>query len=243
MNSKQPAKTPAEPARKARNDPSSESAKKTAEDRDLFLKSVAAEVRKARERADMTVTDLHRITGISRTVLQAYEAGRFVPGSMELKKLCQVLNVTPNRVLFGEETPLETKPLLASFVGDVNRAAGTTKLAVVFQILSSEEVSSLLSLVESIVIARVGGVKKLQEMFSAVDALVGQEGNPGLMDSIGEQMFNEMTDEQKARIGLATQKALEDLPAAKPAAKSARRRPKQLGLLESADIEAPAKKK
>lgn len=238
MNSKKPLETPAVPARKARKDPSSESVKKTGQDRDLFLKSVSAEVRKARERADMTVSDLHRVTGISRTVLQGYEAGRFVPGAMELKKLCQVLNVTPNRVLFGEEKPLETKPLLASFVGDVTKAGGTAKLAIVLQVLSSEELTSLLSLVESIVIARVGGAKKLQELFNVVDVLVGAEDTPGLVASIAEEMFNQMTDEQKTRIGLATQEAFQDLPDTKPRVKPVRPPVKQVGLLESVGKEA-----
>ena len=177
-----------------------ESNGKSGLDRDAFLKAVSAEVRKARERADMTVSDLHRETGISRTVLQGYEAGRFVPGGMELKKLCQVLKVTPNRILFGEEKPLEDKPLLASFIGDVSKASGTAKLAIALQVLSSEELSSLLSLVESIVIGRVGGAKKLQEMLCAVDALIGDEDTPRVIASMGEDFFNQLTPQQKARL-------------------------------------------
>lgn len=186
-------------------------------DREIFLKSVSAEVRKARERADMTVSDLHRVTGISRTVLQGYEAGRFVPGAMELKKLCNVLKVTPNRILFGEENPLESKPLLASFVGDVTKASSTAKLAIVLQALSSEELSSLLSLVESIVIARVGGVKKLQQLFHAVDVMIGDEDTPGLVASISDEMFTQLSDAQKVRIGIVTEEAFKKAPSMKVA--------------------------
>jgi transcriptional regulator with XRE-family HTH domain len=167
-------------------------------DRELFLKAVSAEVRKARERADMTVSDLHRVTGISRTVLQGYEAGKFVPGALELKKLCQVLKVTPNRILFGDESPLESKPLLATFVGDVGKASSTAKLAIVLQVLSSEELKSMLSLVESIVIGRVGGVKKLEEMLQAADELIGHGDSPGFFEAFGETFINTLTDDQKA---------------------------------------------
>ncbi len=191
-----------------------ESTGKSGQDRDAFLKAVSAEVRKARERADMTVSDLHRETGISRTVLQGYEAGRFVPGAMELKKLCQVLKVTPNRILFGDEKPLERKPLLASFIGDVSKASGTAKLAIALQVLSSEELSSLLSLVESIVIARVGGAKKLQEMLSAVDALIGDQDTPGFIASMGEEFFNSLTPEQKTRLQIAAEERFKDKPTA-----------------------------
>lgn len=191
------------------------STSKTMNDREIFLKAVSAEVRKARERADMTVSDLHRETGISRTVLQGYEAGRFVPGAMELKKLCNVLKVTPNRILFGEEKPLESKPLLASFVGDVTKASGTAKLAIVLQVLSSEELASLLSLVESIVIARVGGAKKLQQLFHAVDVMVGDEDTPGLVASIGEEVFSQLSEAQKVRIEIATEEAFKQAPSMK----------------------------
>lgn len=203
---------------------------KSMNDRELFLKSVSAEVRKARERADMTVSDLHRETGISRTVLQGYEAGRFVPGAMELKKLCSVLKVTPNKILFGEEKPLENKPLLASFVGDVTKAAGTAKLAIVLQVLSSEELSALLSLVESIVIARVKGAKKLQQLFHAVDVMVGHEDTPGLIASIGEEVFNQLSEAQKTRIGISADEAFKHTPSMKV--------PGQPGLITSVMTEA-----
>lgn len=188
---------------------------KSGQDREAFLKGVSAEVRKARERADMTVSDLHRETGISRTVLQGYEAGKFVPGSLELKKLCQVLKVSPNRILFGEERPLDEKPLLASFIGDVSKATGTAKLAITMQVLSSEELSALLSLVESIVITRVGGRKKLEEMLSGVDALVGHGDTPGFIEDMGEQFFNRLTPEQKAELQIAAEESFNKKPPSK----------------------------
>lgn len=160
----------------------------------------------------MTVSDLHRETGISRTVLQGYEAGRFVPGALELKRLCQVLKVTPNRIIFGDEKPLEQKPLLASFIGDVSKASGTAKLTVALQILSSEELSALLSLVESIVISRVGGAKKMEEMFAAVEIMIGGDQTPALLETFGEEFFEILSDEQKAKLGIKVGEAFRDKP-------------------------------
>lgn len=179
---------------------------KSSQTREFFLKAVSAEMRKARERADLTVSDLHRATGISRTVLQGYEAGRFVPGAHELMRLCQVLKVTPNQIIFGEELPLEKKPLLAAFVGDVQKATGTAKLAVVLQVLSKEELTSLLSLVESIVISRVGGAAKLKMMFEAVEVAVGSEKTPGLLEEFGEEFFKSLTPEQLEKLRLISEK-------------------------------------
>jgi transcriptional regulator with XRE-family HTH domain len=63
--------------------------------------SVAIELKKAREAKGLTFSDLHRLTAISRTTLHDYESGRSMPGAKELVKLCQVLEVTPNRLLLG----------------------------------------------------------------------------------------------------------------------------------------------
>lgn len=67
------------------------------------MDSVAIELRKAREAKGLSFSDLHRLTAISRTSLHDYESGRSKPGAKELVKLCQVLEVTPNRLLLGSE--------------------------------------------------------------------------------------------------------------------------------------------
>ncbi len=65
--------------------------------------SLAVELRQAREHKALTLSDLNRLTGISRTSLHGYESGRSKPGAKELLKLCQVLEVTPNRLLLGTD--------------------------------------------------------------------------------------------------------------------------------------------
>lgn len=64
------------------------------------------ELKSAREAKNLTFSDLSRATGISRTALHDYESGRSKPGARELVKLCEALQVTPNRLLLGSENPI-----------------------------------------------------------------------------------------------------------------------------------------
>lgn len=66
---------------------------------------VATELRIAREAKKLSIADLHRLTGLSRTALHQYEAGTRKPGARELVLLCRALEVSPNRVLLGTEEP------------------------------------------------------------------------------------------------------------------------------------------
>jgi transcriptional regulator with XRE-family HTH domain len=42
--------------------------------------------------------------GIARTVLVGYESGQFKPGAREIRILCEVLAVTPNWLIYGEDS-------------------------------------------------------------------------------------------------------------------------------------------
>ena len=91
--------------------------------------SLATELKKAREAKGYGLSDLHRLTGFSRNTLHQYEAGSRKPGSKELVKLCEVLEVSPNRLLFGMEDPFgETggilRPLARLSKTDPHRALG-----------------------------------------------------------------------------------------------------------------------
>lgn len=66
---------------------------------------IAIELKKAREAKGYGLSDIHRLTGLSRNTLHQYESGSRKPGARELLKLCEVLEVTPNRILFGLEDP------------------------------------------------------------------------------------------------------------------------------------------
>ena len=157
--------------------------KVASDDRVRFLSGVGAELRKARERSGKTISELHRETGISRTVLQGYEASRFAPGAAELKRVCKALSVSPNLVIFGEETPLQEKPLLSAYVGDMSHSMGPTRLALVLHLLSAAELTAILNLVESILISRTGGVQKLKQALEMLGLLMD---SPAMADVVTE---------------------------------------------------------
>jgi transcriptional regulator with XRE-family HTH domain len=162
------------------------------DDRVRFLSGVGAELRKARERSGKTISELHRETGISRTVLQGYEASRFAPGAAELKRVCKALNVSPNLVIFGEENPLDEKPLLSAYVGDMSHSMGPTRLALVLHLLSAAELTAILNLVESILISRAGGVQKLKQTLEllgfALDSPAMAEIAAGMVEGLNQKM-------------------------------------------------------
>jgi transcriptional regulator with XRE-family HTH domain len=140
-------------------------------ERDQSLKAIANELVAARERAGLSISELHRRTGISRTVLQGYEKGRFAPGSIELKKLCETLGISPNRVVFGTENPLEKKSWLGGAITDLKKPTNTARITVLLQTLTVAEQEAFLTLLSSIATARVGGEEEMKLAMEAIDAL------------------------------------------------------------------------
>lgn len=202
----------------------SDNLKVASDDRVRFLSGVGAELRKARERSGKTISELHRETGISRTVLQGYEASRFAPGAAELKRVCKALNVSPNLVIFGEETPLDEKPLLSAYVGDMSMSMGPTRLALVLHLLSASELTAILNLVESILISRTGGVQKLKQALEMFGLLLD---SPAMADVVSEMAagMNQKMDAGDFNPMLEKLEAANQTPTVEPKAK---RRKKQV---------------
>lgn len=77
---------------------------------------IGIRLKAAREGKGISQTDLHRLTGLSRTVLINYEAGRHIPGVRELRLLCDALGVTPNSLIYGTEEPIPKSEGLADSI-------------------------------------------------------------------------------------------------------------------------------
>lgn len=177
--------------------------------RQASVQAIANELRAARERSGLSVSEIHRQTGISRTVLQGYEAARFAPGTLELRKICEVLKVTPNRIVFGEESPMESKPpLLASYVGDLSKATNTARIAVILQVLTAQELNALLALIESIVIQRIGGPEELKIAMEAVDLIfsIDPDKMGPELQKFGETIANTVPLEKLAELDKRAEK-------------------------------------
>ncbi|MCZ8253422.1 MAG: helix-turn-helix transcriptional regulator [Hylemonella sp.] len=183
------------------------------ENRKQVLHTISSELKKARARVQLSITDLHKKTGISRTVLQGYEAGRFAPGSPELKKLCETLNVSPNQVIFGREAPLEDKSALADFVGDLGKAQNTARLTIAAQLLTPSELRAMLSLIESIALPRLGGKEHLDALIASVGLLFDEkDGLLSVLEGTAEDVAALVSEEKIKALAVKLDEAAAKAP-------------------------------
>lgn len=162
------------------------------------LGDVAAELARARAKAGLSHSDLHRITGISRSVLFGYENGRTKPGAKEIRLLCDALKVTPNRLIYGsDDSPFEAgvSPFPEWLEFD-SQDWGTVNVTMLMMMLSKEERFALLTLAYSILEARHGkqelekalqAMKMVGQVISETDLITREK-----LDAIGENFENKM---------------------------------------------------
>lgn len=135
---------------------------------------------KARTELGMTQAQLAEDSGISRSTIKAYESGRNMPGSRELKAICRVLKVSPNMLLFGSESPFSepsgppgSEAGLRLLLSDgEDRKKARARIAMLSELLAPDEVESLLNLVQALANAR-HGAEIVREKILAADMLAG----------------------------------------------------------------------
>lgn len=127
---------------------------------------IAAELAFARSKTGISHSELHRITGISRTVLIGYENGRTKPGAKEIRLLCDALKVSPNRLIYGSDEP-QFNDEFSLFCDNINSDdhKSAVMLGTLLLMLSKEERSALLTLARSILVERHG--KQVLDMASS----------------------------------------------------------------------------
>jgi transcriptional regulator with XRE-family HTH domain len=117
------------------------------------LDELAGTLIKARSALGITQNELHKRTGISREAIKGYESGRNKPGAREIKLLCESLNVTPNVLLFGSETPFEPTNTLYDLM-QTSGQLDLVKFVTLLNLLTGKEKSSISFLMESILLGR-----------------------------------------------------------------------------------------
>jgi transcriptional regulator with XRE-family HTH domain len=146
---------------------------------------IAFEIKKARENADLSILELSAKTGISKTVLHGYERGRTKPGARELRLICQALNVSPNRLLFGLDDYNAERDGFAKLLKLSRTNPAITMMfmmlmmPITMAVLDEEEAQSLLILITSLV--RAKDEKLARRMIATVDVLaehLGEYGDP-----------------------------------------------------------------
>lgn len=140
-------------------------------DGDPLAEKIGAEIAGARKDRGLSVSELHRQTSISRTVLQGYEAGRYKPGAREICLLAQALDCSPNRLLFGHDD-FRKRTNLDELFGNAPKATNATKIGIMAQMLKQEEQAIVLGLLTLMIEERVGGRDNLSQVLSVADQVM-----------------------------------------------------------------------
>jgi transcriptional regulator with XRE-family HTH domain len=134
---------------------------------------------KARNELGLTQAQLSEQSGISRSAIKAYETGRNMPGSRELKALCRTLKVSPTVLLYGSDDAF------ASHIGaagdapeDYDHTKARWQLLALARMLPADELAALMKLLRAIAVAR-HGVEMVNRNVDAAGvaafALIGDE--------------------------------------------------------------------
>lgn len=118
---------------------------------------IGLRIKSVREARKLSLTDMHNKTGLSRTVLTNYEAGRHKPGSREIKLICDALQISPNYLIYGSEEPHKIEDGLAGRLLSMGEEAFMPLMILVpmiANILDHEEKRTLLKLVEALIKAK-----------------------------------------------------------------------------------------
>jgi transcriptional regulator with XRE-family HTH domain len=164
----------------------------------------ASELIKARQVKSYTQSQLSAQSGLSLSAIKAYESGRNMPGARELKQLCETLEVSANKLLFGTELPFQTRSWLdlitdASVEEDSVQRSRTGWL---LHLLSSDERQAIFTLIQSIAIARHGQPAVLEKILSsdmqmammtgmAEDAKFEQQNGKAMSDDQKQQWIDD----------------------------------------------------
>ena len=134
----------------------------------------ASELISARAKIGLTQGQLARASGLSLSAIKAYESGRNLPGARELRELCQALQISPNKLLFGTEAPFKAQSMADLLVDgeaeddQVSRGRASFLLG----LLAADERNAVVTLLRALALARHGEAE-VKEVLLSADMVVG----------------------------------------------------------------------
>ena len=164
---------------------------------------VAFELKKAREASGMSFSDLHRITGLSRTTIHQYESELRKPGAREIRLLCDALRVTPNQLLYGTEQPFKEKSRLHALLDVSNEDLRTARLAMFLTMLNKNERDAWITLLGESIKSRTGGGEKLNMALDAIEAatdFIATDMADALNTALPQQKIDELGQSIEAKV-------------------------------------------
>ncbi|RDV00118.1 helix-turn-helix domain-containing protein [Trinickia dinghuensis] len=136
------------------------------------LDVIAIQLKVSREARGLSVSQLHATTGIARTALHDYEAGRYKPGANEIRKLCDALGITPNKLLTGRDNPESPKTPLEEVFGTGSEHVQVMKAGQLILMLPPDERDAFYKLLLGLVSSRYPA-DKVREALEAMDLMAG----------------------------------------------------------------------
>lgn len=177
------------------------------------LDPLAVELVRARKAAGWTQNELHQKTGISRDAIKGYESGRNMPGSRELRVLCEALGVSANKVLWGRDAfKAPAGPIKGMFSDpSMDLATQHLKMIMLLNMLTQDEREAIMTLTESIIVGRKGGRDEINKALAVVNVL-GEEMH-GEFERVAEGIMKEaMTEERVADLNAKMEVAAKKNP-------------------------------
>lgn len=177
------------------------------------LDPLAVELVRARKAAGWTQNELHQKTGISRDAIKGYETGRNMPGSRELRVLCEALGVSANKVLWGRDAfQAPAGPIKGMFSDpSMDLATQHLKMIMLLNMLTQDEREAIMTLIESIIVGRKGGRDEINKALAVVNIL-GEEMH-GDFARVAEGIMEEtMTEERVADLNAKMEAAIKKKP-------------------------------
>lgn len=177
------------------------------------LDPLAVELVRARKAAGWTQNELHQKTGISRDAIKGYESGRNMPGSRELRVLCEALGVSANKVLWGRDAfKAPAGPIKGMFSDpSMDLATQHLKMIMLLNMLTQDEREAIMTLTESIIVGRKGGRDEINKALAVVNVL-GEEMHADF-ERVAEGIMKEaMTEERVADLNAKMEVAAKKLP-------------------------------
>lgn len=153
---------------------------------------IGKRIKQAREAKKLNQTALAKQANIGRSALVHYENGNAMPGGTEILKLCNVLELSPNKLLLGSEEPTLDDPIADALDTDnYNQAAAI--IGVLFSYLEKDVRQDISTLIHTIVKHRLNEdeYKELSETLKMVTNVLVPH-----MEQNKEQLLEQITPDE-----------------------------------------------
>ena len=154
---------------------------------------IAERLKTARLDMDLTQMQLAEITGLGRSTIMHYENAKAAPGAMELLKLSEALDVSPNYLLSGRERFSRNTPNSES-EASVDQSVFVSNAAILLMALEPDVRDHFVDLLKSMVQSKIGR-NDFNTLMKALESMAPQmEAMKADVDAVAMTHFGEMVD-------------------------------------------------